>query len=102
HACLYRVSPGRKAVIATVGDSGVEAALALGEAGVSVVAVVDARREGPAEELVGRLERARIPLLRGRGVARALGRRRVEGAVLGALDDSGNWTGGDESRIECD
>ena len=88
-ACLYGVSPGSKAVVATVGDSGVEAALALGEAGVSVLAVADARRAGPAEELVARLEQARIPLLRGRGVVRALGRRRVEGAVLGELDDSG-------------
>ena len=101
-ASLYRVSPGSKAVVATVGDSGVEAALALGEAGVSVLAVADARREGPAEELVARLEQARIPLLRGRGVVRALGRRRVEGAVLGDLDEAGGWTGANESRIECD
>ena len=42
-AALYAVKPGDTAVVATTGDRGLDAALALQEAGVRVVAVADLR-----------------------------------------------------------
>ena len=44
-APLYAVSPGRRAVIATTSDRGLEAAAALRAAGVEIVAVADLRPE---------------------------------------------------------
>ncbi len=64
-ASLYGVRPGRAALVATVADRGLEAALALHEAGVEVVGIADARPSGADEELVARIAEARIPLLRG-------------------------------------
>ena len=49
-ASLYGVRPGKAAVVATVSDRGLEAALALHAAGVAITAVADARptgRRGP-------------------------------------------------------
>ena len=45
---LYAVAPGRRAVVATVSDRGLDAALALHRAGVTVLAVADLRHRGPA------------------------------------------------------
>ena len=44
-AWLYGVNPGRRAVVATVNDHGLEAALDLRRAGVEIVAVADLRPE---------------------------------------------------------
>jgi len=73
---LYAVAPGTRAVVATTSDRGLDAAVALQEAGVRVVAVADLRE--------------------GRTVLAAEGRKHVRAAVLGALDGSG------EQRFECD
>ena len=55
-ASLYGVRPGKTAVVATIGDRGLEAALALHAAGVAIAAVVDARPDGADEELTARLD----------------------------------------------
>ena len=73
---LYGLAPGTRAVIATTSDRGLDAAHALREAGVEVVAVADLRE--------------------GRTVLEAEGRKHVRAAVLGGLD------GSDEERVECD
>ncbi len=101
-ACLYGVRPGSTALVATTGDLGVEAAIALDAAGVSVTAIADSRAGGPRSELAARVERSGIRLLRGQGVVRALGRNRVRGATLAALDESGAWAAGTEHEIACD
>ena len=46
-AALYAVAPGRRAVLVTVDDRGLEAAAALRDAGVELVAVADLRPTGP-------------------------------------------------------
>ena len=81
-ASLYGVRPGKRAVIATTTDRGLESALALHDAGVVVAGVADARPAGADEELATRLERQGIPLLRGTVVVRAFGRKKVKGAVV--------------------
>ena len=99
---LYGVRPGDRAVVATTGDRGLEAALALPRPGSRSPAIADARPDGADEELVARLEAAGIPLLRGRAVVRALGRGEVQGAVVADLDEAGRWTADTERGIDCD
>ena len=86
-ASLYRVSPGSKAVVATVGDCGSRRRSPWARP-ASVLAVADARaRAGPRSS--SRAWSGAYPALRGRGVVRALGRRRVEGAVSAISTEAG-------------
>ena len=101
-ASLYGVRPGKRAVIATTTDRGLESALALHDAGVAVAGVADARPAGADEELAARLEREGIPLLRGTVVVRAFGRKKVKGAVVATLGSDGQPDAGTDRGIDCD
>jgi sarcosine oxidase subunit alpha len=79
---LYALSPGRRAVVATTSDEGLEAANALREAGVEIAAVADLRQ--------------------GTTVVEAGGRRRVRAAVLARVDDAGNPVAGTRQTVGCD
>ena len=96
---LRGAARGSTAVVATTGDRGLEAALALREAG--------GRGRSPSPTPAAR-RRRRGARRRGwsrRGsrccaaaaVVRAFGRRRVKGAVLGDLDEAGGWIADTES-----
>jgi sarcosine oxidase, subunit alpha len=95
---LYAVKPGTVAVVATTSDRGIEAALALHEAGVSVPAVADLRpAPGPQTEAAAR---AGIEVLQGFTVSAAKGRRGVTGVVLTPVDTG---TNNDVTRsFDCD
>ena len=101
-AALYAVKPGNTAVVATTGDRGLEAALALHDAGVRVVAVADLRPDAGGGEPAARVQAAGIELMRGATVVRALGRQAVTGAVLAPIDADGRSLEGRERRIPCD
>ena len=101
-AALYGVRPGKRAVVATITDRGLESALALHDAGVTVAAVADARPDGADAELVARMEREDIPLLRGAAVVRALGRKQVKGVVVATLGDDGQADPQTERGVDCD
>jgi len=101
-AALYAVKPGETAVVATVGDAGLDAALALHDAGVRIAAVADLRIDAGAGELAARVEAAGIELLRGATVVRALGRQAVTGAIVAPVDEEGDALEGRERRITCD
>ena len=94
---LYAVQPGTRAVVATVDDRGIGAALALLEAGVEVACVADLRPEGaggPARHLAGH----GVEVLNGATVLEARGRNQLSGVVLGAPgaeDDDGRTIGCD-------
>jgi sarcosine oxidase, subunit alpha len=115
-AALYAVRPGTRAVVAAVCDRGLEAALALKEAGVEVAAVADMRQGGPSAGDAGAggssaagmhapeggpssacaaLERASIGVMRGTWVVAAHGRKHVERVTL-ASDRFG------EIEVACD
>ncbi len=69
-ATLYAIAPGRRAVLVTVDDRGLEAAAALREpAGVEILAVADLRPSGPA--LPG------VEVLQGHTIVAATGSRSV-------------------------
>jgi sarcosine oxidase, subunit alpha len=81
-AALYGVKPGERAVVAAVCDRGLEAAAALHDVGVELVAVADLRDNGGTRALNGLLKRGVRPL-RGMTVLEARGRGQVQGAVVG-------------------
>jgi sarcosine oxidase subunit alpha len=93
-AALYAVKPGTAAVVATTSDRGLDAALALQDAGVAIRAVADLR-EQPSEK-AGALASAGIEVLQGWTVVASKGRRQVTGAVLEPLG------GGKKRSFDCD
>jgi sarcosine oxidase subunit alpha len=103
-ATLYGVRPGNTAVVATTGDRGLESALALHAAGVTVSAVVDARPEGAGADagLTEKLDWEGIRHLRGAAVVRAFGRKQVKGVVVADLGSGGTPDPDTERGIDCD
>ncbi|MCP4382457.1 MAG: FAD-dependent oxidoreductase [Hyphomicrobiales bacterium] len=59
---LYGVQPGRRAVVATVNDHGLEAARDLAAAGVTIAAIADARPESARNDHHQALEEKGIPI----------------------------------------
>jgi sarcosine oxidase, subunit alpha len=94
-AALYAVKPGSRAVVATVCDRGLEAALALLDHSVDVVAVSDLRAAGSSAAFKA-LERRGVRIKRGSTVLEARGRDHVSQAVLGAPGADGG------AEIDCD
>ena len=97
-ASLYAVRPGTRAVVATVCDRGLEAALALRDAGVDIAAVADLRGAGasPGESAaLAALEHRSIGVMRGTRVVAANGRKQVESVSL-ASEQRG------ELELRCD
>jgi sarcosine oxidase subunit alpha len=90
---LYGVAPGKRAVVVTTSDRGIDAALALQDAGVEVAVIADIRRDASQQANTGSIE-----TLRGWTVTAAKGRQGVERAVLAAV-------GGDSDQrreLDCD
>ena len=73
-AALYGVRPGTRAVVATIGDRGLDAALALREAGVEIGGVADLRDAAPAARAAGAAARERGARDAGATVLEARGR----------------------------
>jgi len=96
-ASLYGVRPGRRAVVATTSDRGLDAALALRDAGVEIAAIADLRPEpGPAARA---LRQAGVPVFAGHTVIEARGRKAVSEAVIARVDGPGSR---DEHAFACD
>jgi sarcosine oxidase, subunit alpha len=79
---MYALQPGTRAVVATVDDRGLHAALALINAGVEVVCVADLRENGSAGPK-GALKRLGVEVLNGATVLEARGRGHVSSVVVG-------------------
>ncbi len=96
-ARTYAVMPGKEAVFSVADDASLEAAIDLADLGVRIRAVADARdpgRQDPA--LVTALEERGIPFLPGWAASRAMGRKRVTGCELGAVNGAG------ARKVRCD
>ncbi|MGH2916779.1 MAG: 2Fe-2S iron-sulfur cluster-binding protein [Solirubrobacteraceae bacterium] len=92
---LWAVSPGRRAVLATTSDRGLEAAQALRAGGVQIVAVADLRPVAGA--LAAELRDAGVPVFSGHTVIEAKGDKAVSGAVIAPVGG-----GADEHAFDCD
>jgi sarcosine oxidase subunit alpha len=98
-AALYGLAPGRRAVVATTSDRGIEAALALQAVGVEVLAVADLRSGLAGEDV--RLREAGIEGFQGWTVVQARGRAAVSGAVLEPLAGAAG-SGSMRLELDCD
>jgi sarcosine oxidase subunit alpha len=90
---LYGVAPGTRAVVVTTSDRGIDAAIALSDAGIDIAAIADIRSDAAQQART-----ASIETLRGWTVTAAKGRRDVDGVVLAPV-------GGDASQgreLDCD
>jgi sarcosine oxidase, subunit alpha len=88
-------------VVATTGDRGLVAALALREAGVEIRAVADLRG-GPAGAPAARLQDSGVDVLAGATVVRANGRKALTGVVVAEVDERGVARPGTERELDCD
>jgi sarcosine oxidase subunit alpha len=79
---MYAVQPGTRAVVATVDNRGLDAALALRDAGVEIVCVAD-MRDSPTGGPAAALQRANVRVLAGQTVLEARGRNQVSSVVIG-------------------
>jgi sarcosine oxidase, subunit alpha len=95
-ATLYGVAPGRRAVVVTTSDRGLEAAAELRRRGVEIVAVADLRPQlGPAAQ---QLAVSGIPVFAGHTAVQATGAAQVESVEIApvATPDAPG------SRFPCD
>jgi sarcosine oxidase, subunit alpha len=93
---MYALQPGTRAVVATVDDRGLHAALALIDVGVEVACVADLRENGSAGPK-GALQRLGVEVLDGASVLEASGRGHVSSVVVGKPGSSGG-----ERSFACD
>ena len=102
YALQFGVRPGDDAVVFANNDSAYEAIEPLEEAGTNILAVVDARDDGPGADALEVVQRREIELIPGSVVARAIGRGSVEGIEVRALSPDGTSVGDDYRRMRCD
>ncbi|MBC8445331.1 MAG: sarcosine oxidase subunit alpha, partial [Rhodospirillaceae bacterium] len=97
----YEVAPGKKCVISTNNDDAYRSALALDQAGIDVVAVVDLRKD-PDGDLVDAVIARNITVLDGWAVTAVRGSRGLKSVEVRELsEDASNVTA--TSRVfECD
>ena len=104
-AALYAVKPGDTAVVATTGDRGLDAALALHAAGVRVAAVADLRPDAGGGELAARVAGGgHRAAARARRWCAALGRqaRRPARCSRRSTRDGSRARGHASASIACD
>jgi len=100
---LYGVKPGERAVIIAENDSGIGLAKTLLGAGIAVSAYADSRPG--SVEADGQLEfmkKGGTMILSGHTIKKALGKKKVQGAILAAADKVGQPVSGSEKQIACD
>ena len=99
----YRVLPGRRALVVGAGNVGLIVAYQMAQAGIEVLAVVEAApRVGGYEVHAAKLRRMGIPILTRHSVVRAEGETGVEAVVVAELGDDWNPIPGTEQRYEAD
>lgn len=98
---LYALRPGSRAVVATTGDRGLRAALALEQAGVEIALVADERDAGDAT-LTARLAEHEIALMAGATIVGAAGADAVEQVTIAHLAGDGRPVAGTERTVACD
>ncbi len=99
----YAVKPGSKALVIGAGNVGLILTYQLLQSGVNVTAIVEALpRIGGYYVHAAKVRRYGVPIYTSHSVIRALGKKKVEGAVIAQLDEKWNFKPGTERRIDCD
>lgn len=100
---VYGVQPGQKVVMVGAGNIGLIVTYQLLQAGVDVLAIVEAAPNiGGYKVHASKVRRMGVPIYTKRTVVRALGDNKVTGAVLMDMDDKFQIVPGTEEEIECD
>ena len=102
YALRHGVRTGDRAVVFTNNDSAYEAIEPVVDTGTNIVAVVDARVDGPGEDASAVVRRLGIGLISGSVVMRAIGRAGVAGVEIRALSLDGTMVGDASRRMPCD
>jgi sarcosine oxidase subunit alpha len=95
----HAIAPGRQVVIATNNDTAYPVALELAAAGVNVTALVDSRKEGPAE-LSSELQARGVPLHFSAMPVDTSGFSGLKSVSIGSLDTRGRVTA--VASLPCD
>ncbi len=97
----FAVKPGNRAVIFTNNNGAYRSALDMLEAGMELVALIDARREGPHESIEA-LRQKGVDVRLGSVVIGAKGRSHVRGVKVATLAERGDPVAGSEVTFNCD
>jgi sarcosine oxidase subunit alpha len=99
----YAINPGTRALVVGSGNVGLILSYQLLQSGVKVVAVVEALpRIGGYLVHAAKIRRYGVEILTSHTIIRALGRKRVRGAIIAQVDDSFNPIPNTERRLDCD
>jgi sarcosine oxidase subunit alpha len=99
----YAIKPGMKALVVGSGNVGLILSYQLLQSGVNVVAIVEALPKiGGYLVHAAKVRRQGVEILTSHTVVKALGRKRVEGAIIAQIDSSFAPIPGTERRLECD
>jgi sarcosine oxidase subunit alpha len=96
----YAVRPAASMVVATNNDSAYQVAFTLHDAGVSIPAIVDVRRD-ISKQLASDARRRGIPIMSGSVVLDAVGKDRIAGVRIGMLSDDDKSTSNPSGVISC-
>lgn len=100
---VWRVRPGRQVLMIGAGNVGLIVTYQLLQAGVSVVAIIEAApRIGGYGVHAAKIRRAGVPILTSHTILRAEGVDCVEGAVVAQVDASWTPIEGTERRFDVD
>ncbi|MDI3534015.1 MAG: hypothetical protein PWQ82_380 [Thermosediminibacterales bacterium] len=100
---IHRVAPGKKVLMIGSGNVGVIVSYQLLQAGCEVTAIVEASpRLGGYGVHTAKVCRAGVPFYTSHTILRALGENKVEGAVIGRLNDKWEFIPGTEKVFEVD
>lgn len=99
----YAIRPGNRALVVGSGNVGLILTYQLLQAGVEVAAIVEALPKiGGYLVHAAKVRRQGVEILTSHTVVRALGNKKVDGAIIAQIDSSFNLIPGTERRIQCD
>jgi len=100
---VYGIKPGDVGLIVGSGNVGLILTYQLKQADVDVAAIVEAMpRIGGYFVHAAKVRRLGVPIYTRHTIVRALGKKKVEGAIIAKLDENWKPIAGSEKRIECD
>lgn len=100
---VYGVRPAKRVVMIGSGNIGLIVSYQLKQAGVDVLAVIEAAdRIGGYQVHAEKIRRMGIPILTGHSIVGAYGNRKVERVVIAAVDHEKSFVPGTEKTYFCD
>ena len=97
----FAVKPGNRAIVFTNNNSAYSSAIDLLDAGINLVALIDVRREGPADQVEALRQRG-VDIRLGCVVVNAKGRSRIRGVKVATLAENGVPVAGSATSLDCD